>query len=286
MSSYSDSSPKVEETPKSISSPEVEYPHKEPKSDTEYIQFFESLFRVDLGLIDQQELKAISSVIQSPPDSLRVKFGADPRLIQILHCCIARADITFQEMYSIYLHVNPFLFFNLIPVLLWVLLSQKSKRFVEPFLVQYFEATRTKYSEFCASVLNGFEIPKLMHKPISNDEKNSVVLCYLIAFLSQIEDVCKESLKCFLVFAENLVSGVFNPNTNLLLIEEAVYDTHYRLQVTLTNEMITALLLIISKIHKMRKEKRKTLTAILEYSQKEVIPSGIFISKYLLSGIH
>ena len=140
MSSFSsDSSQKIEETPKSSMSPDVEYPHKQPKADSEYIEFFESLFRTDLGSIDQQELKAICLVLENPPETLRVKFGADPRLIYFLHSCISRADIAFQEIFSLYTQVNPSLFINLIPVLLWVFLSQKSKRFVEPFLVQLFE---------------------------------------------------------------------------------------------------------------------------------------------------
>ena len=101
-------------------------------------------------------------------------------------------------------------------------------------------------------------------------------------FLHEIEEVDKAALKCFLQFTKNVFCGVKNPNPNLEVIDEDMSDTKYALQSGITQENIIVFLLIISKVHKNKREKKKAIQAVLSYAQKEVIPQAIFISKYLL----
>lgn len=262
---------------------EIEYPHKQPKTETEYLEFFESLFHTDLNQVDQQELKAFCLVIETPPQAIKPQFKSDPRLFNFIHCIISRADVTFQELLLAYNPPDSPSFISLIPILLWVFVSQKSKRFVEPFLVQYYEQTRVKSNEFCAQVLNGFEIPRLAHKPISNEEKNSVLLCYLVDYLQNFSLVSKQSISTFLAFSQNLVNGIENPEPNIDNISETLSPLALTLQYSLTENLTTVILLIITQIHSHKKQKKKALTFILNYCQKEVIPQGIILSKYLLT---
>lgn len=282
MSSSCSPSSSLEETSQKSPMSEIEYPHKQPNSDTEYFEFFESLFNTDLATVDQQELKAICLVIESPPETVKPKFKDDPRLFSIFHCIISRADITFQELFLAYSAPHSAFFTSLVPVLLWVFVSQKSKRFVEPFLVQYFEQTRVKCSEFCAENLNGLEIPRLVHKPVSNEEKNYIVLCYLVNYLQNFHMASEQSISTFLSFCKNLVNGVENPDPNIDLILSSNSKLPQALQFSLTPYTVTVLLLIISQISSQKKHKKKALLSILTYCQKELLPQGILLSKYLL----
>lgn len=282
MSSSCSSSSNLEETSRKSLNSDTQYPHKQPNSDTEYFEFFESLFNTDLAAVDQQELKAICLVIEAPPETVKPKFKEDPRLFSLFHCIISRADITFQELFLAYSSPHSAFFTSLIPVLLWVFVSQKSKRFVEPFLVQYFEQTRAKCSEFCAEILNGLEIPRLVHKPVSNEEKNFIVLCYLVNFLQNFSQVCEQSISTFLSFCKNLVNGVENPDPNIDLILSSASKLPQTLQFSLTPYTITVLLLIASRITSQKKAKKKALLCLLSYCQKELHPQGILLAKYLL----
>ena len=262
---------------------DIEYPHKQPKTETEYLEFFESLFHTDLNQVDQQELKAFCLVIETPPEAIKPQFKSDPRLFNFIHCIISRADVTFQELLLAYYPPDSSFFISLIPILLWVFVSQKSKRFVEPFLVQYYEQTRVKSSDFCAQVFNGLEIPRLVHKPISNEEKNSVLLCYLVNYLQNFSIVSKQSILTFLALCQNLVNGIENPEPNIDNISETLSPLPLTLQYSLTPNLVTVILLVITQIHKLKIQKKKVLHFILNYCQKEIIPQGIILSKYLLT---
>ena len=91
------------------------------------------------------------------------------------------------------------------------------------------------------------------------------------------------SIKCFLVLAKNMTSGVDFPNPNARALEKSQNLCKYLMQQSLSKEIIMIMLFISSKIgFEYEPYKRQGLTSILKYSQKECIPHGFFLSKYLL----
>ena len=274
------------EIPEVPSGENIQFPHREPKREEDYPRFFESLYTVKLSETDQQELKAYCSILENAPSSVIEWIKNDSRIESFIYCCVARADVGIKELFEIYAPVDSEMFYHLIPILIWVFLSQKSKRFVEPLLVKFFDSLKLKYQEY----LKGFpfidETQRILHQPLSNHEKNAVIQLYLYVFLHNIESASENSIYCYLAFARNLVNGIDSPNPDIRLIEETLGSCKSILQYHVTKNIIMILLYTISRIASYYEpQRKKTIWDLLIYAQKEIIPEGIFLAKYLYENL-
>jgi hypothetical protein len=283
MSFSSDSSVEVPEIPSHSDNRSVEFPHKEPYGESEFINFFASLFNIKLESVDQQELKAFCSVLAKAPEVIKTEIAEDPRMEFFVFCCIARADVTIAELLDVYAPVQTAQFVKYIPILLWVFLSQKSKRFVEPLLVQHYEKLNTRLKEFIALHTYGSELGGIEHKPICNREKESVLILYLAYYLENLEAAGNYSFKCFLLLAENIVNGVENPSLNIRKLNEEIPTGKTVMQHPISDEGLLFVLSIISRLpDSFDDDKKDVLRSILLYSQKEMKVQAIYICQYLL----
>ncbi|OMJ79218.1 hypothetical protein SteCoe_20820 [Stentor coeruleus] len=296
----SESSDEIPQLPCANPSEHIEYPHKEPSAESEFYEFFNSLFSINLGEADQQEIKAFCSVLERATINVREKLAADDRIENFIYTIIVRADVMVSDLIEIYAPVESEKFIKLIPILIWIFLSQKSKRFVEPLLVKYYESMKTKYQDFLKNITYGGEINRLSHTPISNEEKSQVVLIYLACYLYNLESITEGSVKCFLALVRNMITGIDSPPYNLITIDEDIQfrkanmissepligSQHKILQHKFSREEVLIILYIISKFPDYYNISRKFTTELfLTYCQKELIPEGIFLCQYLLTSV-
>lgn len=296
----SESSDEIPQIPCSNPSEHIEYPHKEPSAESEFFEFFNSLFSINLGEADQQEIKAFCSVLERATINVRERLAADERIENFIYTIIVRADVMVSDLIEIYAPVESDEFIKLIPILIWVFLSQKSKRFVEPLLVKYYESMKTKYQDFLNEITYGGEVNRLSHTPINNEEKSQVVLIYLTCFLYNLKNSTGGSVKCFLALVRNMVTGIDSPPYNLISIDDDIQfrkasmlssepligSQHKILQHKFSREEVLIILYIISKLSNEYDPSRKFTTELfLAYCQKELIPEGIFLCQYLLTSV-
>lgn len=260
---------------------DIQYPNKEPSSESEYLVFFNSLFTVNLCESDQQMIKAYCAVLEKAPISVREQIKNDERIEAFLHCCIARADVEINDLIEIYAPCGSEAFANLIPVLVWVFVSQKSNRFVEPLLVKNYEELLSKYQKYLEKFAFVNELSKLLHQPISNNEKVKVILLYFCVFLYNVNSVTENAVKCFFCLVHNLVNGVEYPNPDLRLIDESYGNCKFPLQQHLEKDAIIVMLQIITAAPlDYGPDKKRTIGEILKYTQKEIIPEGFFLAQF------
>jgi hypothetical protein len=261
----------------------IVYPNKEPINEAEYVNFFDSLFTVNFYEKDQQVLKAYTSVLEKAPEDARKEISLDPKLESFLHSCISRADVGISNILEIYAPITSTLFINLIPILLWVFLSQKTKIFVEPLLVKYYESLRSEYSEAIQKFPMSKAFGPLTHQPISNDEKDWILSLYLFVYNCKVAVATQMSIRTFLWFTVTVVTGVQSPNPDIRNIEETHVTGKYTLKSQIKRDQIVLILYSISKIPRnYGLDTRKAIIEVLNYSKQEVIPEGVYLGQYLL----
>ena len=261
---------------------DIQFPFKEPLTEKDYLEFFSSLFTVNLCEAEQQIIKAFCSVLEKAPPEARESICKDDRIEAFLYCCIARADVGISDLLAIYAPCGSQTFASLIPVLIWVFVSQKSKRFVEPLLVKNYEGLLSQYQAYLKKFAFVSELSRLVHQPISNSEKQTVILLYFCVFLYNIENVSESAVKCYLALIRDLVNGVEYPNPDIRLVEERLNACKYALQQQLSKDTIVIILNTIATISPQYQSRRKkAVRDILKYSQKETIPECVFLAMYL-----
>mmetsp|Transcript_17236 Transcript_17236/g.17160 ORF Transcript_17236/g.17160 Transcript_17236/m.17160 type:complete len:139 (+) Transcript_17236:20-436(+) len=120
-----------------ISKKTQDFPYREPRSTEEFPLFFEGMLKSNFYDVDSQTFKAYAKVIEEATNLDNID-GME----NFLYCCVARADIEIKGLFEKYAAAGSRIFFNLIPIMLWMMDSQKSKRFVEPLLVGSYEVLR------------------------------------------------------------------------------------------------------------------------------------------------